>query len=138
VVPDDVVNGVTYEIPVSSVPAVPRHESSSGHIRVTFDVKAISTGEGCPNNVDSDGDGVFDADDNCRSVPNPGQEDSDGDGVGDACTIILRTGPSVNATTTLHPEGNVTIDEFLSANVTAKVPPLGSKFHGHRIAINDE
>jgi len=34
---------------------------------------------------DSDGDGVFDSDDNCRLVPNANQEDADGDGVGDAC-----------------------------------------------------
>jgi hypothetical protein len=34
---------------------------------------------------DSDGDGVFDGEDNCPSVPNPDQTDTDGDGKGDAC-----------------------------------------------------
>jgi hypothetical protein len=40
---------------------------------------------GGPGIVDSDGDGVPDADDNCPGVANPGQEDNDGDGIGDAC-----------------------------------------------------
>jgi len=35
--------------------------------------------------IDSDNDGVFDADDNCPSAPNANQADSDGDGMGDAC-----------------------------------------------------
>lgn len=34
---------------------------------------------------DTDGDGVFDPDDDCKSVLNTDQLDSDGDGLGDAC-----------------------------------------------------
>ena len=34
---------------------------------------------------DQDNDGVADADDNCASVPNPGQDNADGDRYGDAC-----------------------------------------------------
>ena len=35
--------------------------------------------------VDTDGDGVFDDEDNCIDMPNPSQEDRDGDTVGDVC-----------------------------------------------------
>jgi len=35
--------------------------------------------------ADRDGDGVEDARDNCRDIPNPDQRDTDGDGFGNAC-----------------------------------------------------
>jgi len=35
--------------------------------------------------VDGDGDGIADSEDNCPTVPNPGQTDIDADGFGDVC-----------------------------------------------------
>lgn len=39
----------------------------------------------CQGDLDPDGDGVSDCDDNCPQLVNPAQTDTDGDGAGDAC-----------------------------------------------------
>ncbi|HEY4499363.1 MAG TPA: pilin [Candidatus Paceibacterota bacterium] len=43
--------------------------------------------DGGGGGLDTDGDGIPDATDNCLFDSNPGQEDSDGDGIGDACDV---------------------------------------------------
>jgi hypothetical protein len=47
-------------------------------------VAADSAGK-CKPPKDADNDGILDDDDNCPSVPNPGQQNNDGDSQGDAC-----------------------------------------------------
>lgn len=44
--------------------------------------------------LDSDGDGIPDAYDNCPYVYNPDQKDSVGDGIGDACRPQVKDSPN--------------------------------------------
>jgi hypothetical protein len=45
----------------------------------------------CETNIDSDSDGVLNAEDNCPFAYNPLQEDADGDGTGDVCDACTDT-----------------------------------------------
>jgi hypothetical protein len=59
------------------------YASGAGVHLTTVDGGMLAINTDCP--PDSDGDTVFDPDDNCPSTANPGQQDADGDGKGDAC-----------------------------------------------------
>ncbi|MCB9696944.1 MAG: DUF4215 domain-containing protein, partial [Alphaproteobacteria bacterium] len=67
---------------------VPDAEEGMGAVNVDLDCDGLSDWA----DTDADGDGVGDATDNCRAVPNPGQEDTDGNGVGDACQVTCGDG----------------------------------------------
>jgi hypothetical protein len=79
--------------------------------------------------TDTDGDGVPDAEDNCPTIPNPGQEDTDGDGVGDACdtcpesildeTIIIGTCDS-GVINQLFEDGCTMSDLIVGCSIGAK------------------
>ena len=47
--------------------------------------------------VDTDSDGVIDADDNCTVIPNADQRDTNGDGFGNACDPDINNDNIVNA-----------------------------------------
>ena len=53
--------------------------------------------------LDTDGDGINDATDNCQFVANPDQVDTDGNGIGTACDV----------------------DEILSSEDTGALPSIG-------------
>jgi hypothetical protein len=46
--------------------------------------KGLAFSNGAPS-VDTDGDGILDAEDNCPTIPNPDQADNESDGIGDVC-----------------------------------------------------
>ena len=82
----EVCDGVSNACPADAVrPAgsICRLASGVCDVPETCDGSSIT----CPADafVDTDGDGVGDGCDRCRTVPDPAQLDGDGDGLGDAC-----------------------------------------------------
>ncbi|RJS45076.1 PxKF domain-containing protein [Nocardioides cavernaquae] len=90
--------------------------------------------DGEPEPVDTDADGVDDADDNCVNVANPGQDDSDGDGIGDACDDAIA--PIVTVALVLPADGangwflNSPVDVAVSATDNVGVTSLDCSVDG--------
>ncbi len=77
----------SYDLNLStSGPATQRTGSSNSPVNPYVQTDTVSISIDCaPDVVDTDGDTVADADDNCPTVANTDQADADSDGIGDAC-----------------------------------------------------
>jgi photosystem II stability/assembly factor-like uncharacterized protein len=73
------------EMPISSVADLVMNSRTRKLVAGTHGRSMFSTVLPCPDETDSDGDGVNDGCDNCPSDFNVDQADADGDGIGDAC-----------------------------------------------------
>ena len=77
---------------------------------------------------DSDGDGICDNVDNCRTTPNSDQADNDGDGIGNACDDTPNGGGSLdcNDAVVTAESGKVTITNLpAGAKVEISGPATG-------------
>lgn len=73
-----------------------------------------------PSGVDSDGDGIDDALDNCPGEPNPNQTDTDGDLLGNACDVEVIWVHSIAA------EDGMVIESSQSTNVGGTIDATDS------------
>lgn len=89
--------------------------SADGHIYISQNGSGVvKLKRACVFGVDTDGDCIDDASDNCVLVANPDQRDADADGYGNACDADLSQDCLVNAI-----DLGIFRSLFFSANVTA-------------------
>ncbi len=87
---DKVLNGISFDSKTGVFSWTPSNEDAGKSYNVIFEISDgyLTDEESITINVrelDSDRDGVIDANDNCKDVANPSQSDLDNDGIGDAC-----------------------------------------------------
>jgi hypothetical protein len=84
--------------------------------------------------LDADGDGIDDEDDNCPNVANPDQTDSDGDGIGDACDtggVVTNSAPILGAVGSKNVDEGSTLT-FTVAATDVDGDNLTYSMSGHR------
>lgn len=83
--------------------------------------------------LDTDGDGVTDAIDDCPANVNPVQEDADQDGIGDACDVAMATTTEI----TSHIPAPSAIGQTVTVAYTVTPAPIGTVEPTGNVIVSD-
>ena len=86
---------------------------------------------------DTDGDGVFDSEDNCPLVYNPDQEDEDANGYGDACESPMMISPCCGPECFLDSDGDEIPDVLDTCPWTPNPDPVGGNADSDGDSLGD-